>query len=1013
VAPDYLSNAKGFFQGNLFYKLLILSTGVERCHSTRTTMNSYSRAIPLLVALLLCPLVMLGQEFTNAQEYDAWKQGLAQTPMPIVITPEMLDVPPTGMRDICECWVEPDASYTTINNNSQWNGGGFFNNADDGSHGPLALPFNFQLYGQNHSSAYININGNVSFGAAYGTFSASGFPVNNFAMVAPFWADVDLRGPGAGNNIVRYKLTPTALYVNWIRVGYYSMQTDKVNTFQLIITNGSDPAISNGANVSFCYGDMQWTTGSASGGTNGFGGTPANVGANRGNGVDFLQFGRFDQPGMAYDGPFGANDGVDWLDEKYFSFATDFTSANVPPVISSQSVCDSMVLCVGELATLEMLFLSPEPTQTTVATSSAPTLSNYTIVTNTSGLQAQITTEFTPQLSDVGFHEVTFQATDDGSPIMTTTYTVIVEVQMGLVLDTIEHVTCSNSTPFAMLPLLPGMPAGGAWTGPSGAAHSGTFDPVMDQPGPYTYGFGAGGGCPSLGTLDLSILQAPLPGNDNTLLVCSSDMPMDLAPLLGGGQNDDGTWIGPTFQPFSGQLNPAQDPSGAYRYIVFGTAPCLNDTATVQVTVNQAVDPGEATSLILCTDALPLDMLAALNGTPDAGGSWTGPDGLPASGTFLVATDPVGSYVYSVTGTAPCPTLSASLTMGIQPAPRAGNDSSLVRCADADVVLLFNLLGGSPDATGMWQDPLQALHPGLLQPATDPSGDYLYIVPGIGECAHLIDTATVSVTIDPLPEVSFTFDPAIGCVPLDIAFTNTTPANYLGGSTTWSFGDGTTSNSEYGADHTYMDPGLFDVVLSVTTPEGCTAEITVPQAILAERLPEATFIYTPSPGTEGNSLISFFSEDPIATAFGWSVDGNVIGNERSAQHLFLDKIGGEYEVCLWVEDRHGCEDIRCEIVPIVVPSIFVPNAFTPDGDGLNDVFLPVALDVTPGQYRFEVYDRWGQLVFGTNEIGLGWNGRHANGGEILPQGVYVWRMETLAKFTSDRRSFTGTVTLIK
>ena len=154
--------------------------------------------------------------------------------------------------------------------------------------------------------------------------------------------------------------------------------TDKVNTFQLIITDGTDPIVPNGANVSFCYKDMQWTTGSASGGVNGFGGTPASVGANQGNGIDYIQFGRFDQPGTAYDGPFGLNDGVSFLDDQYFSFSTDITTANVPPVISGQSVCDSLILCVGQPALFEMVFLSPEPNQITTPTAFAPTCLLYT-----------------------------------------------------------------------------------------------------------------------------------------------------------------------------------------------------------------------------------------------------------------------------------------------------------------------------------------------------------------------------------------------------------------------------------------------------------------------------------------------------------------------------------------------------------------------------------------------------------------------------------------------------------
>ncbi|MBK9074774.1 MAG: hypothetical protein IPL77_07275 [Flavobacteriales bacterium] len=150
----------------------------------------------------------------------------------------------------CDCWITPDASYTTIDNNSQWDASGF-HNADDGSYGPIMLPFQFYLYGSFYNVAYININGNVSFGAYYGTFSSTGFPFNGYTMAAPFWADVDLRGPGVTNNIVQYKVTPTAMLVNWTNVGYYNSMTDKVNTFQLVITEGTDPLVPNGANVSF------------------------------------------------------------------------------------------------------------------------------------------------------------------------------------------------------------------------------------------------------------------------------------------------------------------------------------------------------------------------------------------------------------------------------------------------------------------------------------------------------------------------------------------------------------------------------------------------------------------------------------------------------------------------------------------------------------------------------------------------------------------------------------------
>ena len=80
-------------------------------------------------------------------------------------------------------------------------------------------------------------------------------------MVAAFWSDIDTRPLVSGT--VKYKLNPTNLIVTWPGVGYFSGQTDKLNTFQIIISNGIDPLIGAGNNVAFYYNDMQWTTGSA------------------------------------------------------------------------------------------------------------------------------------------------------------------------------------------------------------------------------------------------------------------------------------------------------------------------------------------------------------------------------------------------------------------------------------------------------------------------------------------------------------------------------------------------------------------------------------------------------------------------------------------------------------------------------------------------------------------------------------------------------------------------------
>ena len=181
----------------------------------------------------------------------------------------------------------------------------------------LPLGFTYHICGLNFTNMYVNMNGNVTFGSSYITFTPVGMPnASTAVMVAPFWADVDTRSCGT----VYYQANPTNVIVTWHQVGYYASQCDKQNTFQLVMTNGFDPLLGNGNNTGFYFGQMAWTTGSASLGVNGFGGAPATVGINANDGFNYSAVGRFDQPGTAYDGPAGLTDGVDYLDNQCFVF---------------------------------------------------------------------------------------------------------------------------------------------------------------------------------------------------------------------------------------------------------------------------------------------------------------------------------------------------------------------------------------------------------------------------------------------------------------------------------------------------------------------------------------------------------------------------------------------------------------------------------------------------------------------------------------------------------------------
>jgi len=156
---------------------------------------------------------------------------------------------------------------------------------DDGSTGQVPLPFTLNFYGRSYSSLWVNNNGDVTFTGPLSIYTPFVFTATTPPIIAPFFADVDTRGAGSG--LVTYGDTTyeghTAFCVDWPNVGYYAEHTDKLNDFQLLLVNRSDLGAGD-FDIIFNYDRIQWETGDASGGQNGFDGTSAAVGFGNGDG---------------------------------------------------------------------------------------------------------------------------------------------------------------------------------------------------------------------------------------------------------------------------------------------------------------------------------------------------------------------------------------------------------------------------------------------------------------------------------------------------------------------------------------------------------------------------------------------------------------------------------------------------------------------------------------------------------------------------------------------------------
>jgi len=285
-------------------------------------------------------------------------------------------------------------------------------NSLDGAWGPFDLEFEFCHFGINYDQFYINMKGNITFDNFNTSFVPAGFPSDDFAMIAGYWADIDLQCAGCGT--VYYWTTPTAAYITYLDVGYYNQHGDLNNTFQIVITDQSDDVVGLGNNVGLFYQDMQWAAGDWNGGNNGFGGDAAGtVGANRNDGVNFIQFGRFLDDSNDYDGPFGAVDGIDWLDDKSFVFNICSTEDNLPPIAGNSDACDTLFICQNDTYEFDLSFLGPEPGQTVTIEVDDSEGEGWVMTSSGDGF---MTGYFEGGPGNVGEHTLVFTATDNGSP---------------------------------------------------------------------------------------------------------------------------------------------------------------------------------------------------------------------------------------------------------------------------------------------------------------------------------------------------------------------------------------------------------------------------------------------------------------------------------------------------------------------------------------------------------------------------------------------------------------------
>lgn len=275
------------------------------------------------------------------------------------------------------------------------------------------------------------------------------------------------------------------------------------------------------------------------------------------------------------------------------------------------------------------------------------------------------------------------------------------------------------------------------------------------------------------------------------------------------------------------------------------------------------------------------------------------------------------------------------------------------------------------------------------------------------------------VTVFPSPTVSFVGNNLLGCSPLcsSISSNINSQANIV--EYEWFFNGSPVYGNSPNISDCFQNNGsntlAYDVRLKITTDEGCVSEHTELNYISVYPNPIADFYYSPDAIDILSPTVSFQNTSSNASSYLWNFSDLPSSMETNPEISFPE-VAGSYIVELIATSENNCRDTIAKVIDIKESLIFyIPNTFTPDHNQYNDVFKPVfTFGFEPDTYVMYIFNRWGEMLFETHDLDVGWDGTYGVGsGRMVSEGTYIWKITFLESMSDKRHEYTGHVNLIR
>lgn len=476
-------------------------------------------------------------------------------------------------------------------------------------------------------------------------------------------------------------------------------------------------------------------------------------------------------------------------------------------------------------------------------------------------------------------------------------------------------------------------------------------------------------------------------------------------------------WNGPNAFAHSGSLvsvpNAQLSHAGVYHVTAFFTQQNLtcSSSATTSVYIDQAPGATLQPSYSFCSGSEI--KITASDGANSY--QWTGPNNFIFPGKELnipnAQAQHAGSYTLQLQSLFDCRFTTVVLVNIIPAMELKIAPSDLTICKYQEVLNTTSVTGGSGHYLFTYQ-PMYGI--------THLSGGLAYFSPqsSLQYTVQVTDpacpTTTISrafwVNVRPLPGAEILSDLKEGCVPLEVKLQSLvySPSVHV----VWDIEPGKKS-SQSSFQYLFTRPGLYQPELTVTDVFGCSAKHQAKFMIRVNPKPEPDFNVYPEEISLVNNHASFtaINRNGDIKASEWFIGPHNRQFTGIETQFEFEQIGLN-PVKLILTNAFGCKEEVNKYVDVKEDFlIYIPNAFTPDSDGLNDVFRPEGQGISRKGYILRVFDRWGKQIFESRDPEQGWDGKVD--GSDAEDGIYSYQLLCYPHSSAKQKTYLGSVTLLR